>query len=298
MNVTLKQLRAFVVLSETGTFTAAARQLHVTPGALSLLVKDLEGIIGIRLFERTTRQTRLAPAGRDFLPPARRMLDELDRAIDGLRDFQASERGVLRVACSPTYGATLVPELVARYNEQRPGVLVHLVDAMTEHVSAKVASGDADLGIVPERSVPAGLQQTKLFRDPLRLVCPRDHVLAKRKAVTWGEVLKHPFVSLSPDYAATLRSDLAHYSESLTLQPVSYVAFLTTALALVKGGRGVTAQPMHAEPLVAAFDLVMRRLLEPTVERRICLVTPRGSEPSPASASFQAFLKSWFKLKV
>lgn len=298
MNITLKQLRAFVVLTEAGTFTSAAKRLHITPGALSLLIKDLEGVIGMRLFERTTRHTRLAPAGRDFLPPARRLLDELDRAIDGLRDFQASERGVLRVACSPTYAATLVPELVSRYNELRPGVLVHVVDAMTEQVSTKVASGDADLGIVPERSVPAEVQQTQLFRDPLQLVCPRDHMLAQKTAVTWEEALRHPFVSLSPDYASTLRNDLAHHSESLALQPVSYVTFLTTALALVKAGRGITAQPAHAKPLIAAFGLVVRPLVEPTVARRICLITPRGSEPSPAAASFQEFLTSWFKLKV
>lgn len=298
MNVTLKQLRAFVVLAQTGTFTAAAKQLYVTPGALSLLVKELEGVIGMRLFERTTRHTRLAPAGRDFLPSARRLLEELDRAIDGLRDFQASERGVLHVACSPTYAAALVPELVSRYNQLRPGVRVHVVDTMTEQVSAKVASGDADLGIAPERSVPAEVQQTQLFRDPLQLVCPHDHVLAEKDAATWNEVLKYPFVSLSPDYTSTLRNDLAHHSESLTLQPVTYVTFLTTALALVKSGRGITAQPVHAGPLIAAFGLVVRRLLEPTVERRICLVTPRGSEPSPAAASFRAFVESWFDLEV
>lgn len=296
MNVTLKQLRAFVALAEAGTFTAAASQLHVTPSALSLLIKELESVIGMRLFDRTTRHTQLAPAGRDFLPSARKLLDEFERVLGGLRDFQASERGVLRVASSPTYSAALVPELVARYNERHPGVRVHVIDSLTEQVGARVASGEADLGIAPERAVPAEVAQTMLFRDPLQLVLPADHALAAQAEVTWEDALRHPFISLSPDYAMTLRADLAHHSESLTLEPVTYVTFMTTALALVKWGRGLTAQPAHAESLVAAYGLAARPLVAPRVMRRICLLTPRERGDSPAAAGFRAFLQSWFNV--
>lgn len=296
MNATLKQLRAFVALAETGTFTAAAKQLHVTPSALSLLIKELESGVGMRLFERTTRQTRLAPPGREFLPSARKLLEEFSRVMEGLREFRGAERGVLRVASSPTYSAALVPELAARYNELHPGIRVHIVDALTEQVASKVSSGEADLGIAPERAAPADVVQRQLFRDALRLVCPPDHPLAAQEAVRWADALSHPFISLSPDYAMALRADLAHHSESLTLEPLTYVTFLTTALAMVKWGRGVTAQPAHAESLVAAYGLVVRPLQEPRIERRICLLQSRERELSPAAESFCGFLEGYFKL--
>ena len=294
MNVTFKQLRAFVAVAETGTFAAAAQQLHVTASALSLLMKELESGIGTRLVERTTRRTELTPAGRDFLPSARKLVEELGRVVEGVREFQASERGVLRVASSPTYSASLVPELLADFGARHPGIRIHIVDALTEQVAWKVASGEADLGIAPERAVPAEVVQAKLFGDALRLVCPADHPLAARETVAWAEALAYPFISLSPDYAMTLRADLAHHSESLTLEPVTYVTFLATALALVKSGRGITAQPAHAGSLVAAYGLVGLPLTEPAVQRRICLIAPREKALSPAAEHFRAFLHEHF----
>jgi DNA-binding transcriptional LysR family regulator len=297
MNVTLKQLRAFVALAENGSFTAAAHQLHVTPSALSLLIKELESTVAMRLFDRTTRHTRLAPGGRDFLPSARKLVEDFSRALEGVREFQTSERGVLRIASSPIYAGSVVPELTARYGELHPGVRVHVIDALTEQVAAKVASGDADLGIAPERSVPVEVLQRQLFRDAVQLVCRPDHPLAAQDIVQWTEVMRYPFISLSPDYAMTMRSDLAHHSESLTLEPATYVTFITTALALVKSGKGVTAQPSHAEPLAAAYGLVVRALHGPSIERRICLLTPKDRELSPSTISFLQFLTREFALE-
>ncbi|MBC5768058.1 hypothetical protein H8R02_26575 [Ramlibacter sp. GTP1] len=258
------------------------------------MIKDLESTVGLRLFDRTTRQTRLAPAGRDFLPSARKLVEDFARAIEGLREFQGVERGVLRIAGSPIYAGTLVPELAAQFSELHPGIRVHVVDALTEQVAAKVASGDADLGIAPERAVPAEVVQAQLFRDDVQLVCRPDHPLAAQDAVQWVEALRHPYVSLSPDYAMTMRADLAHFSESLTLEPETYVTFITTALALVKAGKGITAQPAHAEPLAAAYGLVVRPLHGPRIQRRICLLTPREREASPAAHAFLQFLARRF----
>lgn len=290
MNLTLKQLRAFVAVSESGSFTAAARRLHVTASALSLTIKELESAVGTRLFERTTRQVRLAPAGREFLPSARQLVGDLARAVEGMRDYKLSARGVLRIAGSPTYSGTLVPQLVRQYRQRFPGIKVHVIDVMTEQVAARVAGGDADVGIAPERSVPYDVLQTQLFRDPLQLVCPMDHPLAARKSVKWSEVLRHPFISLSSDYAASMRADLAVHSESLSLEPAVYVNFITTAFGLVQAGEGITVQPSAALPLAAAYGLAVRPLREPAIQRRICLLRPRTRESSPAAESFCDFV--------
>jgi len=294
MNLTLKQLRAFVAVAETCSFTTAAHQLHVTSSALSLTIKELESAVGTRLFERTTRQVNLAPAGRDFLPSARKLVDDLARAVEGIRDYQVSARGVLRIASSPMYAGTLVPRLALDYRRLYPGVKVHLIDTVTDQVATRVANGDADIGIAPERSVPYEVVQTQLFRDPLRLVCPTDHPLATQKQVQWVDVLRHPFISLPLDYAASLRANLAVHSESLSLEPAIYVNFITTAFALVESGEGITVQPSAAEPLAAAYGLAVRPLYEPVIERRICLLRPRTRESSPSAESFRSFAEARF----
>lgn len=294
MNLTLKQLRAFVAVAETGNFTGAAQQLHVTASALSLTIKELESAVGTRLFERTTRHVHLAPAGRDFLPSARKLVDDLARAMEGIRDFQASTRGVLRIASSPTYSGTLVPQLVLEFRRLHPGVKVLVIDVLTDQVAARVASGEADLGIAPERPVPPEVIQTKLFRDPLQLVCRPDHPLAVQESAQWSDVLRYPFISLAPDYAASMRADLAFHSESLTLEPAVYVTFITTALALVKAGEGITVQPSAAEPLAAAYGLMVKTLREPLIQRRICLFRPRERESSPSAERFCGFVDARF----
>ena len=294
MNLTLKQLRAFVAVAQTGSFTTAAHQLHVTSSALSLTIKELESAIGARLFERTTRQVNLAPAGRDFLPSARKLVDDLARAVEGIRDYQVCARGVLRIASSPTYAATLVPRLALEYRRLYPGVQVYVTDAVTEQVAVRVASGEADIGIAPERSVPYEVVQSQLFRDPLRLICPVDHPLAAQEKVTWGEVLRYPFISLPVDYAASLRANLAVHSESLCLEPAIYVNFITTVFALVEAGEGISVQPSAAEPLAAAYGLAVRALCEPAIERRICLLRPRTRESSPSAERFRGFAEARF----
>ena len=298
MNLTLKQLRAFVAVADTGNFTSAAQQLHVTASALSLTIKELESAVGTRLFERTTRQVHLAPAGRDFLPSARKLVDDLARAVEGIRDFQASTRGVLRIAGSPTYAGTLVPQLALEFRRLHPGVKVLVIDVLTDQVAARVASGEADLGIAPERPVPREVIQTQLFRDPLQLVCRPDHPLAMQEPVQWSEVLRHPFISLAPDYAASMRADLAFHSESLPLDPAVYVTFLPTALALVRGGEGITVQPSAAEPLAAAYGLVVKTLREPLIQRRICLIRPRERESSPSAERFCEFVEARFGVRM
>jgi DNA-binding transcriptional LysR family regulator len=294
MNLTLKQLRAFVAVAEAGNFTAAAERLHITPSALSLTIKELESIVGTRLFERTTRQMRLSPAGRDFLPSAHRLVEDLARAVEGLRDYQVSARGTLRIASSPMYAGTLVPQLVAEYRQRFPGVKVYVIDVVTDQVGVKVASGEADVGIAPERSVPREVIQKQLFRDPLQLVCRPDHPLAAKRVVPWSEVLRHPFISLPVDYAANMRADLAYHSEALTLEPAAYVNFITTALALVQAGEGVTVQPSAAEPLAAAYGLVVKKLKDPVILRRICLLRPRDRESSPSAEAFCRFVEARF----
>lgn len=86
-NVTLRQLRAFSAVAEAGSFAAAARRLHLTPSALSLLIKELEGAIKVRLFDRTTRSTNLSLAGSEFYPLARKVMADLTLALESTQDL-------------------------------------------------------------------------------------------------------------------------------------------------------------------------------------------------------------------
>lgn len=290
MNVTIRQLRAFVAAAESGSFSAAARRLHVTPSALSLLVKELERVLGARLFERSTRNTRLCVAGTDFFPLAKKVLDDLARAVESAHELQHKRRGTVRIACTPLYASVLLPALIARYRERYPGIEVYVLDSLNQQALARVATGEADFGIAPQRPTPSGLEQQSLFKDRIVLICRPDHVLAKRSGVSWTRALREPFVSLTPDFTARLRADLLKHSSELVLEPAHHVSFLTTALGMVESGLGVTAQPAHAVRLVGSFGLVARKLTGPVVYRELSLFRVRDQALSAAATSFRDFL--------
>ena len=289
-NVTFRQIRAFVAIADAGSFTSAANRLHLTPSALSLLIRDLEKNMQVRLFDRTTRSTALALAGTEFYPLARKVLDDLLRALESTQDLEQKKRGTVRIACSPLYAATTLPEMVRRYRERYPAIDVFLLDSLNQQATTRVVTGEADFALVPQRPAPPELEQQTVMRDRIQLVCRKDHPLAGHKRVTWKQVLAYPFVSLTADFTNRLQADLFKHSPSLVLAPAHEVSFITTALGMVQSGFGVTAQPSRSLAFLDAFDLTARPLASPTVDRHLSIFFPRMRALSPAAESFRDFL--------
>lgn len=289
-NVTLRQIRAFLAVAGTGSFAAAARLLHLTPSALSLLIKELEGGMKVRLFDRTTRSTSLSLAGNEFYPLARKLMEDLALALESTQDLAQKKRGTVRVACTPLYASTTLPQLMLHYRRQYPDIAVYLLDSLNQQALARVASGEADLGIAPQRPAPPELVQESLFRDRISLICPAGHPLAARSRVTWAQVLREPFVSLTSDFTARLQADLLRHAQALVLRPAHEVSFITTALGMVQCGLGITAQPERVLPLIEPFGLVSRPITAPVVRRHVSLFYKRGQSLSPAAESFRDFL--------
>ena len=105
-NITLRQLRAFVEVVRSAGFTAAARKLHLTQSATSLLVRELETQVGLQLIDRTTRQVALTEAGQEFLERAERILMDVDLAVANAQDLVHKRRGRVSIATSPLLAAT------------------------------------------------------------------------------------------------------------------------------------------------------------------------------------------------
>ena len=128
---------AVVALVRTGSFTQAAVSLHVTQSALSSLIKELEQSLGVRLVERSTRSIGLTEAGRGFVPLIDKILQDLDGVLGGIDDLKALRRGVVRVAAPQLMACTLMPEVIAAYRREHPGVQVRLSDCAVDGVLAQ-----------------------------------------------------------------------------------------------------------------------------------------------------------------
>lgn len=290
MNVTLKQLRAFIALARTGSFTLAADSMHVTQSALSGLIKEMEQTLGVQVVDRTTRKIQLSEVGREFYPLLDKILQDLDGVLEEITNLKALKRGVVRVAVPQLMACTLLPEVIAAYRNLHGDVQIRVVDCGVESVVSRVLSGEVDVGLGPERTLTAGIDATTLFEMPFVLVFPDKHPLRKLKRITWAEAVRFPFISLQGQFTERLAVDLHASFRDLTLAPSNEVAFMTTALSMVSADLGVAACLPYAESLVKRYQLQMRPLHDPEVTRKFFVFTRSGRSLSPAAESFMAFL--------
>ena len=286
-------MRALVALAKTGSFTLAADHLSVTQSALSGQIKELEQMLGVRVVERTTRKAQLSELGRELYPLFDKMLQDLDRAMADIASRKALKQGSVRVAAPQMLSCTLLPEVIAAYRARYPEVQVRLADSPVEQVSARVFSGEADLGIGPERDATAEIEAQPLFEMPFVVVYPPDHELAQRERITWADVGQFPFISLQGQFTERLLRDMHVSFRELSLSPYNEVTFMTTALAMVHARLGITVCLPYAEKMVQLYGLRMRPLEAPALTRRFFVYTRNARALSPAAESFVNFLQEF-----
>lgn len=301
MNPTLRQMRAFVALAKTGNFTLAAQYMHVTQSALSGLIKELEQTLGVRVVDRSTRRIALTETGNELYPLFSQMIDDLDRALANIADQAQLRKGIVRVAVPQLMACTLLPQVIAAWRTRYPDIGISLSDSPVEAVTTRVLSGETDFGIGPERDNAPQLEARELMEMPFEAVVPPDHALAKRRRLGWSDLAAHPLITLRGQFTERLLADMGGKGKAggapppreLTLRPAHEVTYMTTALAMVASGLGVTVCMPYAAPLVRLHGLRMLPLDAPVLTRRFFVYTREQRSLSPAAAAFIAFLFDW-----
>ena len=172
MNINTRQLHAFVLVSQHGSFTKAAERMHITQAGLSALVRELESQLGVRLFERTTRRVTLTAEGRRFLPQARQVDQGLEAARREFESERAGQRRLLRVAASPSVATGMLPLVLKRHLAHYPEDCIELLDVSRSEVLPEVESGNADIGLGIFFRPVSGIRQYRLFSSSLMLISP------------------------------------------------------------------------------------------------------------------------------
>jgi DNA-binding transcriptional LysR family regulator len=290
MNVTLRQLRAFLAVARTGSFTLAAESLYITQSALSGLIKELEQTLGTRLVDRSTRRVYLTEAGTLLYPQLDANLQDLDEMLQRIIDPTLLQTGVVRIAASQLLASTLMADLIAGFQSQYPMSRVKLVDTPVEDVMAHVFSGEVEMGIGPEREPNSDISSTRLFDGPFMAVFPPGHALARIRRLRWSDLQGHPVITLQGQFTERLTQDLRAADPALGFSPATEVAYMSTALSMVKAGLGVALCIPYAGSLVDLYGLRMSKLNSPEVRRSFEVFTRRGRSLSPAAQNFLEFI--------
>jgi len=282
VDFTLRQLEYFVAAVETGSVTAAARRCHASQGAASMAIAQLEKAVGARLLVRSaSRAVVPTPAGRDFLGPARSLLDRAEEAREAVSESLEELRGTLRIGVGQTLSPRLVPGIVAHFTEHHPRLALHLSETSPPELEDAVLGGRLDVALLYRQqagSVP--LAVTELAPVRLHVMLPGDHRLAAEAGVHLADVVGEPAILL--DIPPTVESVSAIVaSVGLRLDVRWRSANMDTIRSLVAAGLGYSfANSIPATG--AAFSggsVVYRPVADDIPQNSIVAVTLPGRVP-------------------
>ncbi|MDE1947139.1 MAG: LysR family transcriptional regulator [Burkholderiales bacterium] len=290
MNVTLRQLRAFIAVAEVQHFTRAAERLDISQSSISTLVRELEQNLGLRLFDRHTRMLRLTHAGAEILPLARKALADLDSVIGSSSELRTLGRGRVSIAASSLQAALVLPEMIRRFVDAYAGVKVLLHDVTDDEVVEKVAKGEVDFGLGSAQLSRDDISSRALVNDAFVVVMPADHALARRRELTWRDLVDQPLISPPPDNAVRQQLDLALARADIRLTRSFEVLLPLTILGMVEAGLGIAVMTSSISRLARAFGFAIREVGGPVIRRELSLIFHVDRSLSPAAQNFRDLL--------
>jgi len=194
----LNQIETFLHVAELGSFSRAAEQLGVTQPTLSARIQVLERDLGQRLFERLGRGVRLTEAGRAFQPYAERSLLMIKEGREALDASQNPTRGKLRIGSARVIGAYVLPDILATFRDEYPGVELSILTGRSHEVLQMVLTEEAQLGLGRTLNHPE-LDSIYLYDEQIVFVTHPEHPLARRGEATISEVAQEPLILYDRD---------------------------------------------------------------------------------------------------
>lgn len=292
-NISLKQLRAFVAVAEHASFAEASQALNLTQPALSVSIKNLEDVLGGELISRTTRSHRLTPEGKQLLQLAKGLLQELDVGLNEVSQLFRLQQGQLQLAAMPSFASTLLPAVLANYQQRYPNVSVTVRDIVMEDVISAVSQGRVSLGITFEADNLLDLQFSTLCDDHFVAIFPHSHPLAQITELSITDLLRYPFVTLNRG-SSTRRWIDALFDEHGQPPRVLETMNLTTVGAMVTNGVGVSLVPAICATQMQQLGARVQQPSDHTISKRIGYYQRRQEPLSSNAHAFLALLRSAF----
>ena len=181
----IRQLRAFVAIAESGTFTAGALRVHVTQAAISMQIRQLETEIGAKVFVRAPRHVILTEAGEQLLRRARHILREHDAALDEIAELAGAERGRLRIgSASAMVLSEQLPAILKELRKQHPAAEISVTSGTSEVLVDQILGGEVDVAFVSLPVDVRGIKTERLSQDQLVAIASPRHKLAKQRTIS------------------------------------------------------------------------------------------------------------------
>ena len=261
----LRHLRYFLAVAEELHFARAAERLHIEQSPLSRAIKELEEELGVVLFARTTRSTRLTRAGTLFLEHVRRVFTALEQARDSVKAAANGFYGQLRVALSDGITPSRLPAVLALCRQEEPEVEIRFFEVPLSQQLKGLLDDLYDVGFTQSNEVGDGITAIPVWSDALMVAVPARHPLLAHKRIPLDELLRYPLVLCNPQVCEGHAKHVERVLRRADMEPLvaERVASCDLMMALVSAGFaiGLTGEAHIAasrEPGVVARPLASR----------------------------------------
>jgi DNA-binding transcriptional LysR family regulator len=244
MAFTLRQLQYFVAVAEQGTVSRAAQNLSISQSAVTEAIKELEGDLGVELFERHPRGLNITHKGHQFLRHATKILADVSDARRTFSGDPEAMTGRLQLGVTSLVAGYVLSDLLARYRRAFPGVDVTAIEDNGDYLEHLLVGGELDIAVMVISNLRdrMALQAEILEISPYRLWMPLGHPLSTAEIISLADIAAEPLIMLTID---EIEENTGKLLMALGARP--HVAFRTRSVeavrSLVATGAGVALLP-------------------------------------------------------
>jgi len=289
-NATFRQLRVFSEVARHLSFARAAEVLHLSPPAVTMQVKELEGHVGLPLFERTGRKVALTTGGEYMLVYARKVLATLKDAEDAAARLQRLEVGLLTIGMVST-AQYFLPHLLAQFKREHQGIDIRFVVGNREQLVKMLQGNEVDIAVMGRPPTEMATRAEPFAAHPHVFVAPIDHPLVKRGHTTVESL--RPYGLIVRERGSGTRAAVENFMAHAYLEPqiVMEMTSNETIKQAVMAGMGISFLSLHTIGLEIEHGLIATLDIEGTpVVRGWNVVHTLSKMLSPAAEAFRYFM--------
>jgi len=290
LNLSIRQLRVFVAAARHSSFAQAAKELHITPPAVSMQISELERSVGLPLFDRIGRKATLTMTGEYLLVHARRILSTLREAEDNIARFRGLRGGELTIGMVST-AKYFVPRLLAQFRAEHPLVQLRMSVGNRESLSEALTRNEVDLAIMGRPPPLLATRAEPFAAHPYVIVAAPTHFLAAQEHVPVAALASLPFIVREP--SSGTRASMIQFFREHGIDPPAAMEMPSneTIKQAVIADMGLAFLSLHTLGLELQFGVLRTLAVEGLpLMRRWFVVHPQSRSLSPAAESFRYFI--------
>jgi DNA-binding transcriptional LysR family regulator len=287
----IRQLQYFAEVVKQRSFTRAAQILHVSQPSISKMIKSLEAELGVTLLDRSDRKMELTDAGELVYEHAIKVLQLMESLSASVAEMRNLQRGRVKIGMMPTVGSFLLPNVIARFKREYPGIDMEMKEYSAKRLEVQVEQGQIDVGLTVLPVNTRLFAAVPLLAEDLVAIVHREHWLSDRESVSLAELKDESFILFTEEYA--LHDVVRQACRRSGFEPqVAYMSSLWDFVGEMVATRlGISLVPRSVARRLNQSLLRTVSISSPPIDWQYALICRKDGYLSHAARAFIAFVQ-------